>query len=418
MSDSKGSALNYRAEDLSYLRSTTAIRERCNRILSAALDGKTHFHVHLEKLPEVADRVVAVTQANYPTLDIPFHSRWNHFRVGGVDRVADLDKKIIPLSLEDRVRTKLDLALVSVLLDAGAGMGWRFQESSTGKSFSKSEGLAVASYHAFVSGIFSSNPRNPLQVDSEGLKNLSYSALSDAFQVSDQNPLVGVEGRWQLLRKLGEALAQQASGRFSPAPARPGHIFDQVKRLAGSQPFPAPRLLFEVLDGLGSIWPGRIQLGTINLGDAWHHPLLGSPESTESIVPFHKLSQWLTLSLIEPIEEGGIPISDVNGLTGLPEYRNGGLLFDTGVLQLRDQALVEKRFEPSSLLIIEWRALTVALLDRLADEVRKKLGKKTEEFPLAKVLEGGTWAAGRKIAAELRADGGSPLSIVSDGTVF
>ena len=81
MSDSKGSALHYRAEDLSYLRSTTAIRERCNRILSAALDGKTHFHVHLEKLPEVADRVVAVTQANYPTLDIPFHSRWNHFRV-------------------------------------------------------------------------------------------------------------------------------------------------------------------------------------------------------------------------------------------------------------------------------------------------------------------------------------------------
>jgi hypothetical protein len=417
MSDSV--KIHHQPEDLNYLRSTAAIRERCEKLFAAALNGKTHFAVNLDKLAQVAERVVAVTRAAYPTLEIPFHSRWNHFRVGGVDRVAELDRKLAILPADERARCKLDLALVSVLLDAGAGMAWRYQEAETGKSFSKSEGLAVASYHLFLQGAFSSDPSKPLQVDADGLKNLRLDTLLEGFQVSDANPLVGAEGRWQLLRKLGEALAAQATGRFGPAPARPGHILDQVRRLsAGKGSYPAPRLLFEVLDGLGSIWPGRIQLGSVNLGDAWHHPLLGEATSTASIVPFHKLSQWLTLSLIEPIEEAGIRITDVNGLTGLPEYRNGGLFIDTGVISLRDPALLQQEFEPGSLFIIEWRALTVCLLDRIAPEVRKLLGKPADEFPLAKVLEGGTWATGRKLAAEHRADGGSPIRIRSDGTVF
>jgi hypothetical protein len=46
------------------------------------------------------------------------------------------------------------------------------------------------------------------------------------------------------------------------------------------------------------------------------------------------------------------------------------------------------------------------------------LGKTAAEMPLARILEGGTWAAGRRIAKEKRADGGPPLIIASDGTVF
>ena len=62
--------------------------------------------------------------------------------------------------------------------------------------------------------------------------------------------------------------------------------------------------------------------------------------------------------------------------------------------------------------------MTVALLDRLAERVRERLGMSAAEFPLARVLEGGSWAAGREIAAERRPDGAPPLLIVSDGTVF
>lgn len=72
----------------------------------------------------------------------------------------------------------------------------------------------------------------------------------------------------------------------------------------------------------------------------------------------------------------------------------------------------------SSALVVEWRALTVALLDETARLIRRSLGLDATALPLAKVLEGGTWAAGRRIAREKRADGSPPLTIISDGTVF
>jgi hypothetical protein len=34
------------------------------------------------------------------------------------------------------------------------------------------------------------------------------------------------------------------------------------------------------------------------------------------------------------------------------------------------------------------------------------------------VLEGGTWAAGRKLAREKRPDASPPIAVASDGTVF
>jgi Protein of unknown function (DUF1688) len=172
-----------------------------------------------------------------------------------------------------------------------------------------------------------------------------------------------------------------------------------------------------VLESLGSIWPGRITLEGVNLGDVWPHSMLGA-EGPESLVPFHKLSQWLTYSLLEPLEEGGITVTELDALTGLPEYRNGGLLVDMGLLVPRDARLLTEAFAPGSEPIVEWRALTVALLDEVGKRVRERLGMTAEQLPLAKVLQGGTWSAGRKIAAEKRPGGTPPIRIESDGTVF
>ena len=134
-------------------------------------------------------------------------------------------------------------------------------------------------------------------------------------------------------------------------------------------------------------------------------------------VPFHKLSQWLTYSLLEPFQWAGCVVEGLDALTGLPEYRNGGLLLDGGVLRLRDASLARITYTPADPLVVEWRALTVALLDELAPLVCEALGLDARTTPLACVLEGGTWAAGRVLAQRLRG-GTPPLSIDSDGTVF
>jgi Protein of unknown function (DUF1688) len=374
------------------LRTTTAIRERARYLLHRARAGDSPwFSVDDDALPVAAAQVAGITRARYPDLRIPYHSRWRHFEAGGVDRTADLD-----------ARAMIDLTVVSVLLDAGAGPDWHYLEAETGQRFSRSEGLGVASWHAFCAGIFSGDPAHPWQVDAAGLHSLTAERLAEAFQCGPANPLVGLEGRVSVLHRLGDALRPQG---------RPGDLFDLT---VGSR-IAAHDILTQVLASLSGIWLAANSIGDEALGDCWRHAAVPGPGLTQGWVPFHKLSQWLTYSLLEAFEWAGVHVDGLDALTGLPEYRNGGLLLDTGVLRLRDPAWAAHTWEVSDELVVEWRALTVALLDELAPLVRTQLD--AGELPLACVLEGGTWAAGRALAERLR-DGRPPLSVVSDGTVF
>lgn len=404
--------LNLSQEQIDFLLSPKAIRERTKKIFDLTLAGKTHFEFHPEKMDETVKYLLQVIKKNYPSMDIPFHSRWGHFRVGKIDRVKKLDQALSHLAPLERARTKLDLVITSVLLDAGAGAAWKFYEKDSDKSFSRSEGLGVASLYMFLDGTMSADGKS-LKADKVGLKNIKVDDLKKAFQVSESNPLVGAEGRVLLLNNLANALENKKIFKDG----RPGNIIDYLIEKYNNK-IPASGVLRAVLDGLGPIWPGRLEANGVNLGDVWQHSGLGQPGTFESLIPFHKLSQWMTYSLIEPILEAGVEVHGVENLTGLAEYRNGGLLIDSGLVTMKDPENLKKPWTPDSELIIEWRALTVYLLDQFGDAVQKAIGKSPQEFPLAKVLEGGTWWAGRFLAQEKRPSGDPPIMIKSDGTVF
>ena len=408
------SKMQYSQEDIDYLLSPLAIRDRAGQVYDLVKSGRGSFELHEEKLPEVAEFVLDTIRKNYPDLKIPFHSRWGHFQVGKVDRVGEFNQLIKDQDRIEKVRTQLDLVITSVLLDAGAGPSWSYFEESTQQKFSRSEGLGVASLYMFLNGYFSGEKDHPLRADGQKLMLLSEEDLCEAFQVNDGNPLVGVTGRVNLIRSLGKVVTE--SSEFFPK-GRPGSLVDHLITKHGES-FSAVDVLNAVLRGLGDIWPGRLALGETNLGDVWTHTGLGTAGETSSLVAFHKLSQWLTYSLLEPMMDAGLNISGVEKLTGLAEYRNGGLLVDKGLVSLVDESALAKAHKPESDLIIEWRALTIVYLDRIANLVREKLEFSEEEFPLAKVLEGGTWWAGRFAAKALREDGSPPIKIDSDGTVF
>jgi hypothetical protein len=394
--------------DLDYLLSAAAVRERCGIVLAAAERGETrHFRLDAARLDDAVERVIAVIRRRFPDLQVPLHSRWRHFDVGGIDRGA----LIAPgADRAESARARLDLAIVSVLLDAGAGRGWDYREAETRLLLGRSEGLAVASLRAMQGGLFSADPACPWRADAAALAGLTPERLGQAFQHGPGNPLLGIEARALLLRRLGEVAL--ALPELFGDPARLGNLYDHwLPRRDG---LPAPDTLRLVLRAFGPIWPGRLSLDGVFLGDCGHHGAVPG----DGIVPFHKLSQWLVYSLIEPLMEAGFNITDLDGLTGLAEYRNGGLFLDCGVIVPRDDDLLRRPLDPFSEPVVEWRALTVALLDRLAAGVRAGLGKSAAEFPLAMVLEGGSWAAGREIATERRPDGSAPLAIVSDGTLF
>jgi hypothetical protein len=307
--------------------------------------------------------------------------------------------------------------MVSVLLDAGAGSAWRYRDPATGTEIGRSEGLALASLRMFEAGMFSADPADPLRADAERLAGLDAASLAAGFQADAANPLPGLDGRAALLVRFGRAVAGNP-GVFARREApRPGGLFDFLVAAWGER-LPAPRILEALLVHLAEIWPGRLTLGGIGLGDTWRHPAVKRADATDGLIPFHKLSQWLAYSLIEPLQEAGIDVTDIDGLTGLAEYRNGGLFVDAGVIALRDPAAAARPNPVDAPLVVEWRALTVALLDRIAPLVRERLGVSEKEFPLARVLEGGTWAAGRRLARERRPDGGPPIRVASDGTVF
>jgi len=389
-------------------------------MLALGLDDKLpNFRVDLDRLDDATDRVMAAIDKNYPTLDVPFHSRWRHFVTHGFDRHADLAEDFTDPTA--RARADFDLAIVSVLLDAGVGPQWRYWDAVTTDHYARSEGLAVASINLFARGDFSSRRGDgaiQLRVDADTLTKFDTETLRDGFQVTNDNPLVGLEGRAELLRSLGRLVAQRPEIFARHDSPRPGGFFDYLVAKAVDKKIPAPLILSELLLQFGPIWPSRLTLGGVPLGDCWRHPSLTMADATSGLVPLHKLSQWLAYSLIEPLQWAGFTVTDIDGLTGLAEYRNGGLFIDTGVLVLRDPADAARQHDVASTLVVEWRALTVALLDRLADVLRRRLDMDATALPLAKVLEGGTWSAGRSIAREKRADGSPPLKVISDGTVF
>lgn len=405
------SELSLKDAEVRFLLTPEAIRERAAALFEYTLKETGHFTYHDDHFKPAVDYVLQTIRKNYPDGGIPFHSRWGHFRAGGVDRAKDLKARTKDLDPLERARLELDLVITSVLLDAGAGAEWKFKEDSGG-SFNRSEGLGVASFHMFLSGAMSADGKS-WRADSEGLKSVREEGLRRAFQVGPENPLLGVEGRVQLLNNLGKAVENRELFKDG----RPGNIIDHLVETHG-QRIPAVGILSAVLEGFGSIWPGRLNANGIELGDVWRHSRLGGGEEFKSLVPFHKLSQWMTYSLIEPIQDAGFRVTGVDQLTGLAEYRNGGLLLDSGLIQLRRPEEGRKAWRPETDLVIEWRALTVHLLDRIGAAVQKSMNLTSEQFPLAKVLEGGTWWAGRFLAKEKRSDGSPPLQIESDGTVF
>jgi len=390
-------------EGISALLNAAAVRERAHEMLELALDGRVEgWAVDLDRLGEAADLTSAVTREAYPDLAIPFHARWRHFVAGG-PRLPDSGPA-------ERARSAFDLVILSVLLDAGAGPGWRFADPVSGRIFTRSEGLAVASQRLVETGALGTGGAALAALDNE--------ILERGFQASDDNPLAGLDGRTALLRRLGAQLLARPDLFATAGEPRPGGLYDVLAARAAAGRLPAPAILELLLEALGPIWADRLVLEGIPLGDCWRHPAIRRDDSTDGLVPLHKLSQWLAYSLIEPLEAAGIEVVDVDGLTGLAEYRNGGLFVDTAVLRLTDPEAAGRAHPVSDPLIVAWRSMTVALLDRLAPLVRSRLGVGAQAFPLARMLEGGSWAAGRRIAAKLRPGGGPPFNIISDGTVF
>ncbi|GAB1218615.1 hypothetical protein ATERTT37_007878 [Aspergillus terreus] len=365
------------------LLSLEAVRARAHTVFRLAQQGKlNHFDYHPEKLDSVADYVMNIIERDFGPDRyhlIPPHGRWQHFEVGDVPRIANLrsDWEKAGHDAKEQARSLVDLFFVSVLLDAGAGDTWRYTEPGTGAVYTRSEGIAVASLYMYLGGMFANADSSRKDMVHDYLLEKSKGTLDYSLL-------------WNTLQKT-----------------------------------------------LIPIWPSdRTRIRGQPIGDAWPLKVLsqnsedGSDPETASIQPFHKLTQWLAYTLMVPFTRLLSMSWTKSELgTGLPEYRNGGLFVDMELLTLKPDALQKGLKVFKSELpcfgagddeIVEWRAMTVALLD----ELHKRVESSSDRFggirlSLPQMLEAGSWKAGRELAAEKRpATKSSPILNSGDGTLF
>jgi hypothetical protein len=404
--------------ELAILRNPATIRQRAGVIHAAGLAGQlAHFRLQPTTLEAAVDYVIETIKSRYPDFRVPYHSRWRHFDIGGLDRWSRIEARLPSGNRLERGRVRTELAICSVLLDAGAGGAWQYRDSADGRTYRRSEGLAVASINLYDAGFFSADRDAPHRVDAEALAAVTGEALAMGFQASAVNPMVGLAGRLALLHGLERAM-QARPDVFGQGSPRLGGLFDWLTAGGDRHEIELAEVLSTLLALLADVWPDGLWIDGRNLGDVGRHEVLDQEPALPGLIPFHKLSQWLSYSLVEPLEQAGVRVTGLPDLTGLPEYRNGGLLVDLEVLVPRDLTAWDRSHAVDSEFVVEWRALTVTLLDQLAAGIRTKLGLSETELPLASVLEGGTWAAGRRAASERRQDGSPPFRIDSGGTVF
>lgn len=436
-------------KSLKYYKSIKSVRETTSTVFNYIKEhgeGK-YFNLNLDKIPDVVDFVVdEIIRPDYPSDEalekIPPHGRWQHINASNIDRMGKLIKEWRDKNFSENEICKkiIDLFVFSVLIDAGAGTSWSYHEESSNTTIGRSEGLAVASVNIFCQGKLSDDPEDdPYKVNGSSLTSWTLADFNKNFQISSENVIDGLEGRLNLIKSLGNALCSNKE-IFGPD-SRPGNIIDYlyINRLKDYQ---TPTVdLSQVWDalmtGLVSIWPkGRLTLAGNPLGDAWNCDSI--PNLSNNIVTFHKLTQWLCYSLLIPLKSYGYKFDILNAdlQTGLPEYRNGGLFVDFGVITLKDETLEKglnnskninfgdkdgickiPSYEPQDGVIVEWRCLIIGLLDYILPLVNDKLGYNLE---LCQLIEAGSWKGGRVIAMRKRPEfnGGPPINLISDGTVF
>ncbi|GAN04965.1 conserved fungal protein [Mucor ambiguus] len=414
-----------------YLLSLHAVRERCFKVQEAAVKNKLqHFDIDASKLQDMVQFVISLIKRDYDDpSQIPAHGRWRHFDAGGRPRIQTLINSWASLGIDatEQTRRVLDLFTVGVLLDMDPNQNYCFRETSTNRLYKKREGIAIAILEMFMAGTFSINPNQPHRVDSEALARLTMDDLLAGFKTDTCTSLIGLQDRFDLLKHLAQVI-QRRPDYFDYLLCHP----TTIKTKKG--PLIHLETLWPVILEIGEIWTvedaNNCKGGTFQLGDAWPCAALGDQDH---MVPFHKLSQWMVYSLIEPMEKLlGAVIEGTEQLTPLPDYANGGLLMDTGFITLkkkdyergienyRENSLlpgqpkveVTPMFEMSDPVVVEWRALTTAYLDLVADRVRATLRMSKKTLSLAQLIEGGTTSAGRELAEISRPNTQEPPIVI------
>ena len=399
------------------------MRERAHRMLAIGLDDELPISaIDLDRLDGAVDLVLETTRKAYPT------STCRSIRAGGTSSsTATTAGRASPTQHRwpdraARARAEFDLAIVSVLLDAGAGPTWRYRDAADRRG-DRPLGRAWRWRASRCSrpALSRPMPRDPLRADADVLANLAVADLARGFQVARRQSAGRPRGPRRSAappRQAGRREAGCLRHATTAAARRPVRSARGAGRRAAASR--ARRSCRELLQQLGPIWPSRLTLGGIPLGDCWRHPALTTRRRDQR--PGAAAQALAMAGLFADRAAADAPASTSPTSTASPASPNIAMAACSSIPACWRSAtptMPQREHDVASPLVVEWRALTVALLDRSPTAVRQRLGLD------ARVAAAGEDAAkaapgprAARIARERRADGSPPLKVISDGTVF
>lgn len=390
----------------------SSIRRAARALFNLAQLGELeHFELHAATLDTL---VKDMTRGLEPAQVAP-HTQWRNFEQDGIQRIAAFNKQLSSsLSTPmDCAQARLDLLFLNEALETGGNGTWRYYDALSDRTLTRTEALATATLRLLQNGFFSAYPEAPFRVDAIRLRQITESQLATSLQISNENQILGgVEAKLARLSTLANYLENTPEFKDRSG-SRPGNILNFFRPRADMALEP----LFTFLaQSLTSIWPGNTHNGRA-IGDAWHHSALKSDSVLQGIVPIHRITQWLHYAIAPALSESGLHSFPTTDLSGLPGYRNTGLLIDSGIIQPRSQDLLSREHLLGDEPIVELRCLTIGVMGRALESIHQQLSLDHDTFPMAK-LNGLFWHAGRAKASGLRPGGSPPFSVRDQGVPF
>jgi len=392
------------------------IRRKAHMMLELATEGRlAHVGVDLEKLDTAVAAVLETTKENYPDFQIPPYGIWRGFEAGGVDRWQAMASARGFETAEEMLAAAADLAILGISMTTVHPANWRYEDRMTETGAAGAQASALAAFHMFASGSFSSEMTDPYRVDASALVSMDLIELAAGLQWDDRDDADYLKAMQRHLKRLGEALALRPDLFGEGEATRPGVLAVNLAKESNG-PIDAGQVLDRLLEALAPVWEGGATTGDIWLGDAFVHSALPGND-VHAIVPFHLAAQQMVYSLVEPFAWAGFEVSGLDKLTAPADLAHAALLVKSGVLTLTEDngSLAPEAIRDR---MIEVRALTIALIDKLAERLANGLGMSLDQVPFTCILEGGTNRAGDYILEQAPENLQDLGKILNPGAVF
>lgn len=375
------------------------VRRRAHAFLDMGIAGKlNHVGLDLTKLDDALGLVLETTKEIYPDFQIPPYGIWRAFETGGIDRWSAMASAREFETAQEMLLAAADLALLALFMKTRHPGNWVFEDPMTGSKVAGDDALALAAFHMFASGSFSGEMTDPYRVDAETLVRLDLNELTSGLQWdrdADHELLGAMQAH---LKRFGEAMALRPDLFSEGKLTRPGVLALRLAGEAGAG-IDASKLLDNLLETFAPVWDGGAKAGDVGLGDSFDYTGKSAGSETTT-VPFHLCAQEMVYSLLEPFAWAGFEVTGLEDLTPPSDLAHAALFVQTGVLAIsseNDEALPE---ETKTDRMVELRAVSAALADKLADRLRSELDVSADQVPLTCILEGGTSRAGLRILSQ------------------